>query len=309
MRCLVTLLPTLLLATLTTPTHSQASNPSPTTPAFEVASIRPEEPGGTSAYVKIGFEQNGYTATGATLQLLLQEAYGIDDDRQILGAPAWAGSQSYTIIAKIDDATANELSKLNDDQRNLAQQRMLQALLADRFNLTLHRETKELPIYSLVIAKNGPKLHEAKPGDTYANGAKNFATGAPLGPHFVDFLFLAGQVQMKAQGASLDLLVNRLTQKASALQLGRKIVDNTGLTGKYDFDLHFEVPWQSNGIRDPEVERAQGTSTGNGGDTSPESSDTSLFTALQEQLGIKLESTRGPVETLVIDHVDKPSAN
>src|ERR1700679_3939856 len=109
------LLPTLLMLgqqiATPGPCQSQNSNASAGEPTFEVASIRPEESGGASHYVKIGFEQDGYAATGATLQLLLQEAYGIDDDRQIIGAPAWVGSQSYTIEARIDDATADELSK------------------------------------------------------------------------------------------------------------------------------------------------------------------------------------------------------
>jgi uncharacterized protein (TIGR03435 family) len=278
-------------------------------PTFEVASIRLEESGGTSHYVKIGFERNGFEARGASLLLLLQEAYGINDDRQIVGGPSWVGSQSFTIEAKIDDATVDALDKLSDDRLNLAQKRMLQTLLADRFNLTLHRETKELPIYSLVTTKNVPKLHQSKPGDDYANGTQ-WPGGASMGPDTVSYLFLYGNVQMKGQGASMDRLVDRLTQNADRLQLDRKIVDNTGLTGKYDFVLNFRVPSRTNVMGevqtdDPALKKEIGEiEAANSG-----SNEMSIFTALQEQLGLKLESKRGPVETLVVDHVELPSPN
>jgi uncharacterized protein (TIGR03435 family) len=190
-------------------------------PTFEVVSIRPDESGGMLQTVKTEFKPDGYAATGVTLPLLLQEAYGINDDRQIVGSPAWLRAKSYTVDARIDGATADKLSKLSDEQRILAQQHMLQALLADRFNLKLHREIKDLPIYALTIAKNGPKLHEAQSGDTYSIGTQ-WAGGASMGPRTVNYLFVAGNVLMKGQGASLDRLVDRLTQKSTEPAAGPK---------------------------------------------------------------------------------------
>jgi uncharacterized protein (TIGR03435 family) len=284
--------------------QSLASNTNPAAPVFEVATIRPNDSDGMMHTVHIDFEQERFSASNCSLELMLQVAYGVDA-QQITGVPKWIRSANYDVEAKMDLATFDQLSKLDDEQRDAKQRLMLQALLMDRFKLTLHRETKELPIYSLVIARNGPKLQEAKPGDIYANGA-HWSGGAPMGPHEVDYRFIAGQVHMQGQAASVKDLTDRLTQKF-AEQLGRKIVDNTGLTGNYDFELNFKVPWPPEGsqtlFRDPEG--SQGTDNG----TATESSEVSLFAAIQEQLGLKLQSAKGPVEFIVIDHVESPSDN
>ena len=197
--------------------------------------------------------------------MLIRVAYGVEDF-QISGAPNWE-YEGYDVKAKVDSATANELQKLSEDQRNLQQQRMLQALLADRFKLALHREPKEVPVYALVIAGNGPKLQKSKPADDYANGVKG-PDGVPFGPHFMKF----GPCERTSQGSSMANVVRTLSQR-----IGRPVLDKTGLTGEYDFALR----------------------------CSPDE----FFTALQEQLGLKLESTKGPVEVLVIDHVERPSEN
>jgi uncharacterized protein (TIGR03435 family) len=156
---------------------------------------------------------------------------------------------------------------------------MLQALLADRFKLTIHRETKNLPIYSLVIAKGGSKLQEAH------------LDGRPE-----DHMIRVGRGELTAPGIRLEDFAHILTQ-----QTGRTVVDNTGLKGHYDLKFHW-TPDQGEAFDGP------------GGSTSPESSISSdmppsIFTAIQEQLGLKLESRKGPVEILVIDHVEKPSEN
>jgi uncharacterized protein (TIGR03435 family) len=168
---------------------------------------------------------------------------------------------------------------------------MLQALLAERLNLQVHRETKELPIYALVIAKNGPKFQEGKLGDTYPNGFKGL-NGAPVG---------AGMMRMGAgewtgQGIPIANLVGSLSRR-----LGRTVVDKTGLTGKYDFTLRWT----------PDDNPVSPKEPGGAPDAAalPDSSGPSIFTALQEQLGLKLESQKGPVETIVIDHVERPSQN
>ena len=227
-----------------------------------------------------GFLLERLTATGVTLHGLIREAYGVEDD-QISGAPNWLNSERYDIEAKADKSVADELQKLSFDQRLVEYRRMLQALLADRFQLTLHRETKELPVYALIIAKKGPKLQETHPGDN-----------DPTGMTF-------GRGLLKGEGVPIALLVRHLSQQ----RLGRPVLDKSGLTGKYDFTLQWT----------PEENRApmfKGTRDGGQGpDSPPDSSGPSIFTAIQEQLGLRLESQKGPVEVLVIDHVERPSEN
>ena len=169
---------------------------------------------------------------------------------------------------------------------------MLQALLADRFQLKAHRETRELPIYALVIAKNGPKLQESQ----IENGP------------FIRF----GMGQLTFQGVAMSFLANMLSQPMLA---GRVVQDRTGLKGKYDFKLE----WMPD-VAQIQRFRAGGGGYGTmsaqplgppaaGGDAGPEPSGPSIFAVLPEQLGLKLEPLKGQVEVLVIDHAEKPTEN
>lgn len=256
--------------------QSQAKNTAGVAPVFEVASIKPDKAG--NGMFKIGWlDDSSFSAKGATPQMLIRLAYGVEDN-QISGGPNRLNSESYNIEARADRSVANELHQLSKDQRELAKEHMLQALLADRFKLTLHRETKELPVYTLVIAKNGPKFHESK-----TNGMMRMNRGL-----------------LVAQGVPLTLLVEQLS-----FQLGRTIVDKTGLTGSYDYTLQW-TPDESQG---PTFKGAESGQRGIESTPSPESSGPSVFTALQEQLGLKLEARKGPVEVLVIDSIEKPSEN
>ena len=256
--------------------------------SYEVASIKPEKSG--SMMFRVLNTPDGFSAV-STVQMIIRVAYGIEDN-QISGAPGWVGSEKYDVEAKMDQVTAEKLKKLREAQTEPARQHMLQTLLADRFKLTVHRETKELPIYSLVVAKGGSKLHEAKPGDTYPNGIKGFdGRPAPPGAH----LMRMGRGELTAQGIGMEQVAHLLTQ-----QTGRTVVDNTGLKGNYDFALHWTPDQSTPTLNGP----------GGGPDSSTSSeSGPSIFTAIQEQLGLKLESQKGPVEILVIDHVEKPSEN
>ena len=268
------------------PSQSRAQSPGAAAgnapqPAFEVASIRPDDPGSMSNMLRARFTADSYTAEHFSLQMLIKSAYGVDDN-QITGAPKWSSSQRFGIEAKMDSDTTAALSKLSGDQLQLAHRQMLQALLADRFKLALHTETKDLPVFVLVIAKGGPKIHEAKSGDTYANGVKN-AGGEAIGPHMAMMRLGGGRIE--AQGVPMDSLANGLAQ-----QLGRKVLDKTGLKGNYDYTLEWT----------PDQGHAE---------TTEDSSGPSIFTAIQEQLGLKLESRTAPVDILVIDHVEMPSPN
>jgi uncharacterized protein (TIGR03435 family) len=269
--------------------RSQQSPDAASSYEYEVASIKPNK--SDTNMVRLMFTPSGLSATNVTLGMLIRTAYGIEEN-QISGGPSWLKSDHYDIDAKMDGPTADALHKLAEDQGRLARQHMLQALLADRFKLAVHHDSKELSIYALVVAKNGPKLQQAKPGDTYPNGIK--------GPDGIGRagMMRMGRGQLTAQALPLSALARMLTD-----QLGRTVVDKTGLPGNYDFTLRW-TPDESQGAS------LRGPDTGpQGGASSGDSSGPSLFTALQEQLGLKLESQKGPVETYVIDHAEKPSEN
>ena len=169
-------------------------------------------------------------------------------------------------------------------------QRMLQTLLAERFKLTVQTESKELPVYELVIAKSGLKIQEAKPGDTYADGIKG-GNGKGLGGDLMVGFGSTGNV--RAQGIEIGTFVQGLTR-----YLKRPVVDKTGLTGRYDFTLHYA----------PEA-RAQAPSSGAVDNGALDPAGPSLFTAIQEQLGLKLEAKKDPLAIIVIEHVERPSGN
>jgi uncharacterized protein (TIGR03435 family) len=249
-------------------------------PSYDVASIKP---GKSDMGTMLLFRLDGFTAKGMNLKSLIKEAYGIEND-QILGAPNWLNTESYDIEAKVDGADATALGKLSDEQRKL----MFQSFLRERFQLKTHWEKKELPILALVVAKNGPKLHEAKPGDTYPDGIKG-PDGKPEGHAG---MMMWGNDRLTGQGISIAQMVQPLTQ-----QLDRTVVDQTGLTGKYDVELR----WTPDNTSTP--------STGPDRGIAADSPTPSIFTAMQEQLGLKLESHKAPVEVLVIDQVAAPSAN
>jgi uncharacterized protein (TIGR03435 family) len=209
--------------------------------------------------------------------MIIRLAYGLLNslDDKFLGIPVWAKTERFNIQAKVAAADVVEWQKLSRAQRGL----MLQALLAERFKLLAHRETKEQPVYALSIARNSPKLAEAKPGE-----------GA------VPFQWERGHIS--GQSVPMSTLASALTQT-----LGRTVLDKTGLTGKYDVTLDWTPEDASDPLsKGPEESRQTAVPP-------PESSGPSIFTAIREQLGLKLESTRGPVECLVIDHVEQPSEN
>jgi uncharacterized protein (TIGR03435 family) len=269
-----------------------AQTASAPTPSFEVATVKPNKPDASGQLrVGIGFEPGRFVAMAVTLKQLIALAYNVRD-MQVSGGPSWVDSERFDVNAKEEDADAAALEKLPPEQRSEQLRLRVQSLLADRFKLTLRHETKDFPIYALVVAKNGPKLQESKPGGTAIKGPD----GRPAGGQQ---MMRMGPGELNAQGIPMESLARLLSQ-----QLGRTVVDKTGLKGNYDFTLQWA----------PEQGRAamiQGPPPGPGTVAAPppESSGPSIFTAIQEQLGLKLESQKGPVENLVIDHVEKPSAN
>ena len=257
----------------------QAQTTITNTPAYATVSIAPNKSGGGS--VTLMFGPDKFISKNASLQQVIRAAYGVEDDR-ISGAPDWLSSEKYDVEAKEGSSGVDDPGKLNLDQSVSEQKHMLQALLADRLKLALHRETRDLTVYALVIAKNGPELQESKPGDTYRNGHKGpDGISRPGGIHF------EGQ-KLIAQGAPVGALLFHLSR-----QLHRTVLDETALSGTYDFTLRLPdgVPL---GIDNP---------------SPPESYEPAVSTAIAQQLGLKLEPKKVPLEVLVIDHVEKPLGN
>jgi uncharacterized protein (TIGR03435 family) len=253
---------------------------------FEVASIKPS--GSDPHQVMIQSQPGGgFRATGTSLKMLLSVAYDVREF-QISDGPGWINTDRFDIAAKAATGATtlpDDPAKMTEEQRKTNGDQMrerLRALLADRFQLTLHRETKEQSVYALVIGKNGFKLQES---DT---------KGAP-GPRG---MMRMGRGQFTGQAVQLRMLTQALSS-----QLGRPVIDRTGLTGSYDFKLEWTPdPGQSGPF-------GGGGPPGADAPPPPDPNGPSLFTAVQEQLGLRLESQKGPVEMLVIDRVEKPSEN
>jgi len=248
---------------------------------YEVASIKPTKSNPNSHHSDTTDDE--LRAVNVSLTRLIRQAFlsqfgPAGDDGRVVGAPNWADSDGFDVEAKMDTSTADALKKLNPVEREAARQRMLQSLLEDRFKLAVHSETKTFPVYVLSLGKSASKLHEAKPGETYATGYK-LPNGRPAGGGFHS----DEDGKVTAQGVTIDNLASWLSRR-----LGRKVVDKTGLTGMYDFSFSWTRD-DNDGPGDPQV--------------SP------ILMAVQEQLGLKLESGKGPVEIIVIDHAEKPSGN
>jgi uncharacterized protein (TIGR03435 family) len=261
--------------------HSQAQSTATVAPEFkyDVASIKPSKRSGGVFFVGMEDTPDGFTATNFPLKSLIASAYGVQS-YEVFGAPGWLGSEEYDIEAKMDGSVVDALLKLSTNDRTLERQHMLQALLLDRLKLTIHHETKELQTYTLVIAKNGPKLQESKPGDTNSNESLG-ASGGSVGAGVLAMVALGGTEIATGKAVPIANLVRNLTGFLSC-----PVLDKTGLTGVYDIKLQWT---EDNNQTDP-----------NG---------PSLFTAIQDQLGLKLESRKGPAEVIVIDHVERPSGN
>lgn len=217
------------------------------------------------------------------MKSLICQAYDVSD-YQVTGGPAWVFSDYYDVNAKMDEAAIQTLKALAPDQAKLVREQMMQALLADRLKLAIHHETKQFSIYALVVAKGGSKLHESKPDDDNKNVPTGF-DGKPLGKGNMRMQGESAGYTLTAQGYSMDNFAGQLSG-----QLRSRVDNQTGLKGEYDFTLRYS--------RDDAPEPS-----------GSEPSVPSIFTAIQEQLGLKLESTKGPVDVIVIDHIELPSEN
>ena len=228
------------------------------TPAFEAATIKPAATP-SDGHTHINYPPNNrFSASNITVLNLMEWAYGMPE-KQILGGPAWLGSSRFDIQAEAD--IGEQMKTLTSKQGSELKQRMVQALLADRFQLKLHRETRTLPAYDLVLAKGGEKLQPSK------SNAKSIGVR---------------RTSFTSEGLDMTTVAEELAKIT-----GRVVVDKTGLTGRYDFKLAWTADDAALADGDPPT----------------------LFTAIQEQLGLKLEPAKDPVPVLVIDHVDQPTPN
>lgn len=241
------------------PEHPQPS-PAPGTAkplSFDVASIKLRH-GEITFSADPSVRGRTVEATASTLTDLITYAYSVRYE-QVAGAPGWAGSEHYDIVAKADGEGI-----LADAQSR----QMYQILLADRFRLKVHRESQEVAVYALIVGKNGPKLAAAAP-----DAAGGFSvTGRP-----------SGELHLEAKKTTMEGLARQLSNTA-----GRPVLDRTGLTGFYAFTLDW-IPATSTPLSAMETP--------------------SMFTAVQEQLGLRLQSSKGMIEKLVVDGAERPSEN
>jgi uncharacterized protein (TIGR03435 family) len=225
-------------------------------PAYDVVTIKLSAPGGRGA--DFDTNEDSYIARGATLKMLLEDAYGIRS-QLISGITGPLAETRFDLEAKVVDPDA--MRKLTDEQRPA----MLQQVLEDRFRVKAHVEMKELPLYELVLARGGPKFKQA---------AKESVDAPEMEIH---------RRMLDAKAQAMPALANVLTAT-----IGRSVVDKTGLEGNFDFSLR----WSPDAEAGADVMAPPG-----------------LFAALEDQLGLKLRSAKGPVRTLVVDEAEMPTSN
>jgi uncharacterized protein (TIGR03435 family) len=295
----------------------RAQTPAAEAPKWEVVSVKPCAPsngsgrgrnGGPGGGPPTSFSPDRMTLNCQTVMQLIRDAYVVYADGlhffplayvPIEGAPAWINSERYSIEAKAEGTAS----------RIMMQGPMLQALLEDRFKLKIHRETREVPVYALTVAKGGPKIRPHEDGsciplldtDNRPLPGQPFPTPPPgkryckyggglFGPDAVNIVF-------DFEGVTIDDMCRNFLNGRNG-ELERPVIDKTGLAGKFDIHLEF-APSEATRQQFAEI-----TGTPMGEPTAP-----SIFTAVQEQLGLRLEPTKGPGEFLVIDSVERPSPN
>jgi uncharacterized protein (TIGR03435 family) len=243
---------------------SQTPSPQPVAApkvlTWDAVSIKPHRELDDSAMMRM--LPNGFEMKNMAIYSVLISAFPIRSTDQIVGWPAWASSDRFDVLAKMDTETSDAFHSLSKNDGGEHWRLLMRQILEDRFAMRVHIEKRELPVYELVIAKHGPKLKKSVPGES---GPTEMSPGK-LSAHAYPVSGLA----MSLSGV-----------------VGRVIIDKTGLTGQYDFDL----AWARRD--DPDS-----------GESGP-----SVFTALQEQLGLRLEPAKAPLDVVVIDHIERPSEN
>jgi len=264
--------------------------------SYDVATIKPDDPAGETAPNGLQFFR------GSTMRDYMRGAYapasGILPPTQIVGGPEWLDKERYIISGKPPAALELAMRQMNAVDRFQQDHAMRQALLADRFHLKAHFEVREMPVYALVPAKSGLKIKgspDSSPPDPSSPSAKNQPSPGVLGVGAAagGMIIRAHAISMAQLAGLLGSLINIQTGSGSinlANTGDRRVIDQTGFTGHFDID---NLKWSS-----PQAAAS---------DTPSEAP--SLETALEETLGLRLIATKGPVEVVVIDSIDRPSEN
>ena len=244
-------------------------------PSFEVASIRVDQ---SAQGFNSHLDASRFVMERWRVRDLIQYAYDLKDP-QLLGGPKWIDSERYDIVAKVEDSEAAKERGISQEQHIARTRLRVRDLLANRFGLRVHHSTQDIAVLALVVAKNGPKISEA--------GASSGSAGSP--ERQISMAMKEKQWVLTVKNASLHYLILALSGQPEIA--GHILVDKTGLAGNYEFTLKWEPQNLATGSADPD------------------SSSGSLYSALQEQLGLRLESRKEPVDIVVIDNVDRPSQN
>ncbi len=254
-------------------------------PSLELVSIHKTKESLAKSSPEIHDEDEGLTAESATLHSLISEAYGFSfiplSSQQLISEPGWAKTELFDVHAKVDSANVEKLKTLKKAETMVVFEQematrtptlemvMLQGLLEDRFKLKVHYEQRVMPVFEMTAAKGGIRMKTAHPKDP-EHGSIEMSNGKLTGDN-VPLPFIALMFPLESD-------------------IGRPVVDKTAVAGNYDFELHWSTI---------------GDSKDNGSDGSAPS----IFTAIQEQMGLKLKSDKGPVWVVVVDHAELPSGN
>ena len=248
---------------------SRGPCPVPEAGSVDVASVKASDRSSGSVSIQ---SRPDSLAAGGTVFHMIEYAYNLRS-YQITGGPGWTNTATWEMAAKVDQPPADWPTLTVEARNNISHKRM-QPVLAQRFGFKCHIETQELPVYNLVIARGGAKLASTPANATEKNSFSSHGEN--------------GRNRMQGTGVTVDSLAGNLSQS-----LGHTVIDKTGLTGIYNFAL----TWTSD-EGDGSTDAAANTSPG-----------ASLFTAMDEQLGLRLQSAKGPVVVLVIDSLARPTEN
>ncbi|MGD0798545.1 MAG: TIGR03435 family protein [Acidobacteriaceae bacterium] len=259
--------------------------------AYDVTSVKPVHP---DRILSMGVRElpDGINGENVTVAMLVQGAYStagsLPVDDAVAGLPDWGKSDLFSVQAKISPDQIAAFAKLDKSQQRACREQMMQALLADRLKLKVHHETRQVAGYDLVVAKGGLKV---KDGETPTDD----------GPKLPDGRSMPLRLSVKNGAEELTVRLYSMPQLAGFLTrtpaVGHSVVDKTGLTGKYSFTLTFTAA--------PGLGPAGGPSM----DATPPDESATIFAALEEQLGLHLQRGTVTVDTIVVDHVERPSGN
>jgi uncharacterized protein (TIGR03435 family) len=249
-------------------------------PAWDVSTIKPSSSDERGSMIQ--FTPDGVKYTNVSLWIIVREAFRLEDDH-LFGGPGWSKTSMFDVEAKVAPEDAPKLKDLTFAQR----QQMVVSLVEERFGLKYHHETRDLPLYDLVVAKGGSKLTPSKPDPPAEDGDEKHANRR----------LMSGRGHIESVGTGTEDLARILSGT-----LGRTVVDKTGLAGRFDYKLDWTPDNASQQVM-------KASDPGPGENASSDIAGPSLFTAIEEQLGLKLESSKGPVDVVVIDQLAQPTAN